>query len=55
VTFRCAVEVGGKAVARVVLTSPGRADEVAAFAVEGASIGFTVSVRAVAAAIITFA
>ena len=47
--------VGGRAVARVVLTSPGVEDETPAFAVSGASLSFTVTVRAVAAAIVTFA
>lgn len=54
-TFRCKVDVGGRGVARVVLTSPGGEDETAAFAIEGAGVAFTITVRAVAAAIIAFA
>jgi hypothetical protein len=55
VSFRCAVDVGGRQVARVVLTAPERDDVVAPFTVEGARVAFGVDVRAVAAAVVTFA
>lgn len=55
VTFRCAIDVGGRAVARIILTSPGGEDETPAFVVSGGSVSFTVTIRAVVAAIVTFA
>ena len=54
VHFRCAVDVQGRAVARVTRTAPGGEDERAPFEVEGTRITFTTTVAAVAAAIITF-
>lgn len=54
-TFSCAVDVDGRAVARVVLTSPNGEDQSALFSVEGTHIRFAVTMRAVAAALITFA
>lgn len=54
VRFRFAVDVGGRAVARITLTAPGIEDEVAPFDAEGTKVACNVTVAAVAAAIVTF-
>lgn len=53
--FSCSVDVGGRAVAHVVMTSPNGPDQTVPFSVEGTRIRFAATVHAVAAALVTFA
>ncbi len=51
-SFSCAVDVGGRTVEKVTLTSPNGEDQTVPFTVEGTKIRFAVSVKAIAAALI---